>query len=336
MTAGFMMLAAIAVLAAIAFAVTPLFRHRSAGTSWLVLALIVFIPLTAWLTYRVVGTPEGISRQQNDVTIIRASLSNLAGQLERNPEDADNWIRMGMAYKELQQYSSAEHALRRALFIDQGDPFIQTELAETLLFASGRPRLPEPARELLGQALDTNPGQQKALWLLGLDAMQREDYEAAIAWLERLDDELPEGNVRNTVRDYLSSARSQAGQSPPRVIEPEQDHPVIVSVDIKPGLRDRSGGDETVFVILRNAEGPRIPLAVRRLRVDDLPTEIEFDDRDAMMDGIRLDGAGQVQVTARVSRSGTAQPQAGDLEGVSDAFTPAGDFVAEVIIDREL
>jgi len=341
LTTGFIFIAAACVLVAIAFAIVPLLIGKSdrQGTApILILALVLLIPAASWVTYRAVGTPEGIAPPASDTAMIRAALIDIARQLERNPDDADNWMRMALAYKELQEYSSAEHAFRRALYIDEGNPFIQIELAETLLFDSGRPSLPAEARRFLHDALESDPQQQKAYWLLGLDALQREDYEEAVAQLEQLDSMLPDGSVRDSVRNYLQQARRGLGlQAAPMTNGEVGDEPqLVVNLTLDETLIERVSGEETVFVIVRAADGPRAPLAVHRLSAGELPTEITFGRNDTMMGGAGIEDFDAIRITARVSRSGAAEAQSGDLEGSSDNVPVSDRISSSVVIDQVL
>jgi cytochrome c-type biogenesis protein CcmH len=95
------------------------------------------------------------------------------------------------------------------------------------------------------------------------------------------------------------------------------------TVTLAPALKDQARAQDTVFVVARAAEGPRMPLAVVRAQVKDLPLSFTLDDRQAMAPGAGLSSATRVVVTARVSRSGQAAPQPGDLEGQSPAV-PVG------------
>lgn len=336
MTTGFIILAAASVLVALAFVIVPLLIGREEGGSAvpiLIVAMVLLIPAASWITYRAVGTPEGIAPEASDAAMIRSALIEIAQRLERNPDDAHNWVRMAMAYKELQEYSSAEHAFRRALFIDEDNPFIQVELAETLLFASGRPSLPQPARELLHEALANDPGQQKAVWLFGLDAFQREDYDEAVARFEQLDDMLPDGNVRNTVRSYLQQARQRRGDPASDAATGPQ---LTVSLQLDEVLAEQIQGQEAVFVIVRSADGVRAPLAVQRLNAGELPAEVRFDRNDTMMGGAAIGDVEAIRVTARISHTGVAEAQSGDFEGVSEEVAVTEGMSAHVLINRIL
>ncbi len=89
------------------------------------------------------------------------------------------------------------------------------------------------------------------------------------------------------------------------------------TVDLDPALRAQVADTDTVFIFARAVDGPRFPLAVLRKQVKDLPVTFSLDDSMSMMPNAKLSGFPNVQVGARISKSGSATPGPGDLEGVS-------------------
>jgi cytochrome c-type biogenesis protein CcmH len=86
---------------------------------------------------------------------------------------------------------------------------------------------------------------------------------------------------------------------------------------MSPAMRARVSPEDAVFIYARAATGSRMPLALVRKQVKDLPISFTLDDSLAMSPAARLSGASQVVVGARVTKSGQAMAQPGDLEGVS-------------------
>ena len=76
--------------------------------------------------------------------------------------------------------------------------------------------------------------------------------------------------------------------------------------------------DDTVFIFARPANGPKMPLAIVRKQVKDLPYQFTLDDTQAMSPQFKLSGFPEVVVAARVSRTGDAMPQDGDLAGQAE------------------
>ncbi len=92
---------------------------------------------------------------------------------------------------------------------------------------------------------------------------------------------------------------------------------------------------DTVFILARPADGPRMPVAILRMRVADLPRAFVLDDSTAMSPDATLSKAGKVRVEIRVSQSGNAAAQPGDLSGVLTNVGPHDDgleLVADTVV----
>lgn len=326
-----------AVLLALAFIVPPLLRGGQKAT---LVGALVFVPAVTLAVYMLVGTPGGIAPETGETGQVRSAVTDLARRAVREPDNAENWARLGLAYKSIEEFSSAEHAFRRALYIDADAGFLKAELGETLLYASGERQLPEEASRLLREAAED--GNQKALWLLGLDAFQQERFDEAEQRFEALLAVLPaESSVRSTVEEYLGAVRSPETSSdssaePATRSDGDAAASLSLQLSIDEQLAGRLEGDETVFVAVRSAGGGP-PLAVRRLRAEELPLQLTIDDSDAMMADSGLSSADAVVVVARVSFSGDATAATGDFEGRSDILPIEGqELSAEVTIDEVL
>jgi cytochrome c-type biogenesis protein CcmH len=93
--------------------------------------------------------------------------------------------------------------------------------------------------------------------------------------------------------------------------------------------------DDAVFIFARPSQGSRMPLAIIKKQVRDLPVAFTLDDSTGMGNGATLSGAGEVVVGARISRSGQAMPQSGDVEGLSSPVKVGARGVA-VVMDKTI
>jgi cytochrome c-type biogenesis protein CcmH len=106
-------------------------------------------------------------------------------------------------------------------------------------------------------------------------------------------------------------------------------------VSLAPALAGKASPDDTVFIFARAAEGSRAPIAIVRKQVKDLPFTFRLDDSLAMSPASLISTAGRVLVGARVSKSGQAMPQPGDLDGLT-APTAVGSSGVSVVIANEV
>ena len=107
-------------------------------------------------------------------------------------------------------------------------------------------------------------------------------------------------------------------------------------VSLATDIATAAAADDTVFIYARAAQGPRMPLAIVRKQVKDLPVTVTLDDSMAMTPQMVLSNFDQVTVGARVSKTGGAMPVSGDLQGtVSPVDTQTGETI-QITIDSKI
>lgn len=103
---------------------------------------------------------------------------------------------------------------------------------------------------------------------------------------------------------------------------------IKVTVSLSPAIAGKAAPNDAVFIFARAANGPRMPLAVARKSVKDLPATVVLDDSLAMSPAMKLSSVPEAIVVARVSKTGDAMAQAGDLEGASGPVKTGNGAVA--------
>jgi cytochrome c-type biogenesis protein CcmH len=116
-------------------------------------------------------------------------------------------------------------------------------------------------------------------------------------------------------RAKAAEAPSAAAPSAPAAAAAAADAVVEGTVDIAASLKGRIPRGATLFVFARAVDGPRMPLAIVKVPAGDLPFKFRLDDALAMTPQFKLSGQQQVMLGARISPSGNATPQSGDLMG---------------------
>ena len=114
---------------------------------------------------------------------------------------------------------------------------------------------------------------------------------------------------------------------------PKADSTITGRVALSPALASQAAPSETVFILARAADGPRMPLAVVKRQVSDLPADFTLGDEQAMSPEMKLSKFREVVIVVRVSKSGNAVPQSGDLRGATGTVK-VGATEVRVVIDN--
>jgi cytochrome c-type biogenesis protein CcmH len=299
------------------------------------------LPIVAFVLYFAVGNFQALlpaatataNAQQGAHSIgeeqIRELAGRLAARMEKEPENVEGWVMLGRSYTALGQFQDAARAYGNAVARSGSDAALLADYADALAMAQGRSLAGEPEK-IIQRALAIDPQNVKALALAGTAAFERRDYPVAAEYWERILKVAPEeSELAQSVRASIAEAKERASQSGPAPAVARAPNPpkaekaqpaaggVSGVVQIAPALAARVAPNDTLFVFARPAEGPRMPLAIVRAQGKDLPFRFTLDDSSAMAAGMNLSSQKQVIVGARISKSGSATPQSGDLEGLS-------------------
>ena len=324
---------------------------------WRFVALAA-VPIVAVLTYLVLGVPaslEGKLPTQDAAAGDAGHAQNLpqlvdrlAARLEQNPNDVEAWILLARSQQMLGQPAAAIKALVKAIELEPRAAPLWADLAD-MLVASANGEWTQPAKDALARSLSLDGKHPKALWLAGSEAFVRSDYGTALKyWAELAPLTEPGSEVARMINANIAEARALAAGDKSSAL-PQQsaaaggakpadaakDHALKGLVALGPGLAARVLPTDTVFVFARAAQGPKMPLAIRRITVKDLPYTFVLDDSAAMAPNMVISAFDQVIVGARISRSGDAAPKSGDFQGLSAPVKPGASGI-QVTIDAEI
>jgi cytochrome c-type biogenesis protein CcmH len=277
------------------------------------LAVGLALPLAALAIYLAVGNPAAIVAppQAGEVSAaqIESMVAGLAARLRENPDDTDGWKMLGRSYMVLGRFGEAVDAYAKAALRAPRDAQLLADFADALAMSRGQRMEGEPERRV-ARALELEPGNLKALALAGTGAFERGDYARAAELWERMLPNVPAGSEEaGVIRENVAEARKRAS-APPRT-------PLRGQVRVAPGLKGKFGAEDVVYIYARAVDGPAMPLAILRRKAGDLPLAYALDESMAMAPGMALPDFPRVVVTARISRSGGAKAQPGDLQGSS-------------------
>ena len=342
---------------------------------WTAALIAGAIPISALLLYVALGNPDAVAPisarttkggADHEVTKqeVEAMAAKLAARLSTEPDNADGWVMLARTYYALNRHADAALAFDRAVALLPANADLLADYADALGAAEGG--LNAKSKELIARALKADPTHWKALALAGTAAFNGKDYRLAVTYWERMKATVPPGSpIAGSIDASIAEARelgglkagpvtvappvaaaqatgtaspkASAGATPasPVAAVPGAMATIGGTVSLAPALAARVAPDDTVYIFARAAEGPRMPLAILRKQAKDLPVAFTFDDSMAMAPNFALSNFPSIVVGARVSKSGSATPQSGDLEGLS-AVVRQGATGLAVVIDRAL
>lgn len=312
-------------------------RGATARPSWpLAIGLLVCMPVLAIVLYGRLGDPAASAvaeatdgGQDLSDPQIAAMVGALERRLEQHPDNAEGWTLLARSYYALGRFPAAAEAYTKALARAPDNPDLLADYADTLGMAQGHHLAGKPLA-LVERALAIDPKHGKALALAATAAMEAHDPAKALAYWHRLAAQLPPGSEDATqvaaviaelgggAPDAVNTMRAPG----PRASAASNGGTISGRVAVSPSLAAKVAPTDTVFIFARAPTGPRMPLAAMRIPASALPKDFALDDATGMAAGAKLSSASEVIVEARLSRSGNALAQPGDLFGRSGPVKP--------------
>ena len=339
----FYLAAAAMIAVALALLLIPLIRQgrrqgRPRGIFVLALLVAFALPLGAAGLYLLIGTPvalNGVEKQPEAMSIDQA-VAELQAHLQTEPKDAQGWQLLAQTYATMHKSAEARDAYERVLNLQPDSTVAMVGWAEADSIVRPDHRIEGRSLDLLQRAVQLEPDNQRGLWLLGISQFQHDRYaEAATTWrkLQPLLD--PGSTVAKAVAEQIAVADARSGQPPGTAQTAAPDGPALqVQVSLAPKLKDQLHVGQTLFVYARAEQGPPMPLAVARLDAATLPATVTLTDAMGMTPQLKLSSATRVFVGARISNSGQAIAQSGDLEGDAGVVDVGSKAPIKIEIDK--
>jgi cytochrome c-type biogenesis protein CcmH len=303
-----------------------------------VLALCLTLPVCAVLLYGAWGSPMGLDPaalaqsapdEGPNATVTPEKIAQMVGQLERRlqdePNNMDAWVMLARLQRSQEKFPASEKSFAKALALAPDDD-LAIERAEVVAQVQGGDFSGEPWA-VINRILKANPNQNNALLLAGSASFSEGRFAQAIQYWERVRASLPpQSEDINALDSALAQARERlapgrASAQPASPASPSTSSSVAAAriagrVSLAPELAAQTSPSDTVFIYATPAQGGRMPLAIVRTTVAALPFDFVLDDSQAMGPQSKLSSASEVVLKARISKTGQAMAQPGEL-GVS-------------------
>jgi cytochrome c-type biogenesis protein CcmH len=309
---------------------------------WTAVLVAVALPLAAMGMYMWVGEPDALnpmavqSSEKGDPAQLLQMAESLAQKLNDKPDNLQGWVMLGRTYRTLEKFDASVQAYDRALKLSADDD-LKLERVEVLAMKSQGNFEGEPWN-VIRDILQRDPQNYGALLMAGSASYSHEKYADALKYWQQARKPLAADNPDVPGLDEAIASVQQKLGMPAQVAkgpsaqinatQPAASAPsantsgaasngltVSGQVSIAEALKGKVKPSDVVFIYATPANGERMPLAIFKTTVAQLPLAFTLDDSTAMTPERKLSGAGEVLVKVRVSKSGNAMPQSGDLAG---------------------
>ncbi|TXD97506.1 c-type cytochrome biogenesis protein CcmI [Psychrobacter frigidicola] len=246
----------------------------------------------------------------------RQLITAMQTNVHRHADDPNRWMRLSELFLSLEATDSALEALSRAYRLSPDNEEIATTYAQISFFAN-QGKLDANSRRVLQDVLAKNPQHEGAQMLMAMGEARGSNFDQAQGWIQRLRNSIaakPGDHTKALASlDELSANVSAQKQQASEGID--------VTVTVNSSLLPLVKGDDVLFIAIRDIKGGP-PFAAKRLPISVIKqgeASVSLSDLDAMMPERTIASARaektQLAVVARISHSGNAVAESGDLSG---------------------
>ena len=294
---------------------------------WTAVVLAVALPLGSMGLYMWVGQPEALNPMaaktpdQVDPKDLAKMAQTLADKLQAKPDNLQGWVMLGRTYRALENFDAALKAYDSALKLSADDD-LKLERIEIIAMQRQGQFEGEPWN-VIREVLQRDPQHFGALLTAGSASYAEGKFADALKYWEQARKPLDANNPDlEGLENAIAAVRDRLGMPPAKSSPASSSTSVATSglnvtgqVNLSASLKSKASPNDVVFIYATPANGDRMPLAIFKTTVSQLPLNFTLDDSSAMTPDRKLSAAGEVMVKVRVSKSGNAMPQSGDLSG---------------------
>lgn len=318
----------------------PLKRVRAGR--WLMPLVAILLVVAALVFYERTGDRQDLELYQVVESVAHAppetKISVLAAEAQRQSDNPKAWAQLFPLYRDNGQFDQAIDTLERLVTLQGRQPQLLAQLAQMKFFAADR-TVTDDVQSLIDETLKLDPRQPTVLGVLGIDAFDHARYQKAIDYWRRAMAGYQDDESGKALRKVIAVAQQRLDARGGQTTSDSSDRgapaaSLQVDLTLAPSLNERLPAGTPVFLVARDVDGQRPPLAIAQTTLGALPQTLTLSDAQAMTPQAKLSQVDHVDLVARVSASGQAQPQSGDLYGRLQDVAVGGDHALTLDIDQ--
>lgn len=285
--------------------------------------------------------------QQEYEQFTRELLVEVRARLKQKPDNHQMRYLLAERSMQIKDYDEAISAYKQLLKVEPGSATMSIKLAQALFVREGNQVTSEVAH-YTDIAVKAAPFMYQALEMSGLVAFHNKDYRNAVIYWQRAKSQLDPNSRSAQALDGAINKAARAAVAAGDILDKPSDvsaeadagantAAVQQGFDVEVRVADGINADasDTVFVYARAWKGAKMPLAIKRITVADLPTVVRLDSSMAMAPGMDITSAPELELIARISKSGSPVPQSGDWQATMGPVTLGEEISAHALIITE-
>jgi cytochrome c-type biogenesis protein CcmH len=300
-------------------------QEVAGSTKKTTIGLCIFIVLLSSALYFSLGDVVRVAQNDSERPVtqegVEKMVAEFAVKMEKDPTNLQGWAMLARSYRVLGRNEDAAKAYARAGNFIDSDPQLLADYADTLAANANGSFVGKPL-QLINQALKLDPDNLLALWLSGTASYSANNYKAAVRTWEKLAKQIPpDSDEGRAIQGSIADARAKGGLAasaplPDRAPTPSSGTPsgkvISGKIELSAELKSKVNSGDIVMVIARKP-GERMPVAVLRVPAGNFPMSFTLNDSLAMNPSAPLSQLTEASVEVRISKTGMAKPEAGDL-----------------------
>jgi len=313
-----------------------------------IISILIFIlvPVFVLTIYSYIGSSNSIkllatntSSQElsnDNLVSVEEMLKGVERRLIDDPDNANDWLMLANSYVVLKRYTDAIRAYENLYRLNGDDPSLLFRYADVLAMANSGIFKGKPT-ELVKKGLQLDPENTMGLWLAGLAEYEEGRINKAIDYWQRVLPKLEKGSdEEKNIKKYIEFAAKENNISLDNsAVEKTNLSEYSIKLNIELSSEFSAVDiNNTVFIYAKPVNSNiKMPIVVLRKKVSDLPLELSLDDSMSMLPNNKLSGYESVIVLARISKTGNAKSEKGDLIGVSNPISTRSKETIKIIIN---
>ena len=310
-------------------------REVAGSTKKTAIGLCIFIVVLSSGLYFSLGDVVRVAQKNSETPVTQEGVEKMVAEfaikMEKDPSNLKGWAMLARSYRILGRNEDAAKAYARAGDFINSDPQLLADYADVLATNADGNFAGKPL-QLINQALKLDPDNLMALWLSGTAAYSSGNYKAAVQTWEKLAKQIPaDTDEARAIQGSIAEARSKGGLSS-QATASVAGKSISGKIELSPDLKSKIKPGDIVMVIARKP-GERMPVAVLKVAASDFPMSFTLNDSLAMNPSAPLSQLSEASIEVRISKTGMAKPEAGDL--ISSAQTvKVGASNVRLLIDQ--